>query len=226
MSNTTRIYNAVADFMSIRAQSREEFLETAQRYADAKGSRMYDNEMSKARKKREETVAAAQVIARQEIGEILESMAEKADRIKMQPPTVEQLRLLQMLSLREKLTEAELVGAANAMDGNAAALSLVDELAKKSGVVHIPFTSRLSVMAYDPLTARQAIRKLGDACFSIVDNTTGANKMRLQAAEYHKRLYGGDFDPDSFPQEAAFQSESDFYNQVGIPLTAFAAAVD
>lgn len=226
MSNTTRLYRAVAAFIQAREEAREEYLLMGRRYAAAKGSQMYVDEMSKARKKREETVSGAQVIARQEIRETINAMAEKADKIKMQPPTEEQLRILQLLSLKERPTTAELEGAANAMDGNAAALSLVDELAKKSGIVHVPFTSRLSVKAYDPLTARQAIQRLGNACYSIVDNTTGANSTALLCAENHQRLYGGSFDPDELPQEKAFEDESDFYNQLNIPLSAFSVAVD
>lgn len=226
MSNTTRLYRAVAAFIQAREEAREEYLLMGRRYAAAKGSQMYVDEMSKARKKREETVSGAQVIARQEIRETINAMAEKADKIKMQPPTEEQLRILQLLSMKEKLTTAELEGAANAMEGNATALSLVDELAKKSGVVHVPYASRLSVTAYDPQTARQAIKKLGEACYSIVDNTTGASRARLLAAEQHQRLYGGTFDPDEFPQEKGFEDETDFYNQMNIPLSAFSSAVD
>lgn len=226
MTNTTRLYRAVADFVQARGEAREEYLLMGRRYASAKGSQMYVDEMSKARKKREKTVSDAQFIARQEIRETLNAMAEKADKIKMKPPTEEQLRILQLLSMKEKLTTAELEGAANAMDGNATALSLVDELANKSGFVHVPYATRLSVTAYDPQTARQAIQRLGEACYSIIDNTTGANRTRLRLAEQHQKLYGGTVDPDELPQEQVFEDESDFYNQMNIPLSAFSSAVD
>lgn len=226
MTNTTRLYRAVADFVQARGEAREEYLLMGRRYASAKGSQMYVDEMSKARKKREKTVSDAQFIAQQEIRETLNAMAEKADKIKMKPPTEEQLRILQLLSMKEKLTTAELEGAANAMEGNATALSLVDELANKSGFVHVPYATRLSVTAYDPQTARQAIQRLGEACYSIIDNTTGANRTRLRLAEQHQKLYGGTVDPDEFPQEKGFEDETDFYNQMNIPLSAFSSAVD
>ena len=226
MSNTTSLYRAVAAYMLARSEAREEWQLMGRRYASAKGSQMYVDEMKKAREKRDKTVADAQFIARQEVRETLKAMAEKADKIKMQPPTEEQLRILQLLSMKEKLTEAELAGAANAMDGNAAALSLVDELARKSGIITTPFTSRLSVKAYDPLTARQTIQRLGDACYRIIDNTSGASRARLLAAENHQKMYGGTFDPYEFPEEKGFEDETDFYNQMNIPLSAFSSAVD
>ena len=79
---------------------------------------------------------------------------------------------------------------------------------------------------YDTQTANQAIEQLGEACYSIIDNTTGASSVRLLAAEQHRRVHGGTYDPDEFPQEKGFEDEIDFYNQMNIPLSAFSAAVD
>ena len=144
----------------------------------------------------------------------------------MQAPTEEQLRILQMLKMKEKLTEAECVGAANAMNGNAAALALVDELATKSGVLHTSYVRSLAVKTYDPATARQAIRELGATSYEIVSNETGAKKAALLAKQWHQKVHGSTFDPYELPQEEAFADEDDFYSQMNIPLHAFSAAVD
>lgn len=226
MSNTTSLYRTVAAFMQARSEAVEEYRLMTRRYAPARGSELHTNEMDKARKKRDKTISDAQFIAKQEIRETLKAMAEKAYKIKMQPPTEEQLRILQMLNLKERLTEAECIGAANAMDGNATALALVDELATKSGVVHIPFARSMAVKTYDPATARYAIKELAEACYEIVNNTTGASKVALLAKQRHQRQYGGTFDPYELPQEEPFKDESDFYEQMNIPLSAFSAAVD
>ena len=226
MSNTTALYRAIAAYMLTRSEAREEWQLMVRRYASAKGSQMYVDEMKKAREKMDKTVADAQFIARQEIREIIKAMAENADKIKMVPPTEEQIRILQLLSMKEKVTPAELEGAANAMNGNTTCLSLVDELARKSGVITTPFTSRLSVKSYDPQTARQTIKNLNDACQTIINNISGASRARLLAAEAHHRMYGGTFDPYEFPEEAGFADETDFYEKMGVPLSAFSAAVD
>ena len=226
MSNTTSLYRTVAAFMQARSEANEEYQLMTRRYASAKGSQMYTDEMDKARKKRDKTISDAQLVAKQEIRETLKAMAEKADQIKMQPPTEEQLRILQLLKMKEKLTEAEWSGAANAMDGNAAALALLDEMATKSGVVHVPFVRTLAVKSYSPDTARQTIKELGEACFEIVNNTSGASKPALLANQWHKHSFGGAFDPFELPQEKPFEDESDFYAQMNIPLSAFSAAVD
>ena len=226
MSNTTSLYRTVAAFMQARSEAIEEYQLMTRRYASAKGSQMYTDEMDKARKKRDKTISDAQLIAKQEIRETLKAMAEKADRIKMQPPTEEQLRILQLLKMKEKLTEAECSSAANAMDGNAAALALLDEMATKSGVVHVPFVRTLAVKTYSPGTARQTIKELGEACYSIINNTYGASRSALLAKEWHTRKYGGTFDPFELPQEEPFKNEDDFYERMSIPLSAFSAAVD
>lgn len=224
--NTTNLYRAVADFMTARSEAIEEYLLMIRRFASAKGSQMYIDEMDKAEKKRDKIISDAQAIARREIRETLQAMADKADRIQMQAPTEEQLRILQMLKMKEKLTEAECVGAANAMNGNAAALALVDELAAKSGVLHTSFVRSLAVKTYDPATARQAIRELGATCYEIVSNETGAKKAALLAKQWHQKVHGSTFDPYELPQEEAFADEDDFYSQMNIPLSAFSAAVD
>lgn len=224
--NTTNLYRAVADFMTARSEAVEEYLLMTRRYASAKGSQMYIDKMDEAAKKRDKAISNAQSIAKREIRETLLAMVDKADKIKMQPPTEEQLRILQMLNLKERVTEAECVGAANAMEGNATALALVDELATKSGVLHTSFARSLAVKIYDPATARQAIKELAEACYEIVNNTTGARKVALLTKQRHQRQYGGTFDPYELPQEEPFKDESDFYEQMNIPLSAFSSAVD
>lgn len=224
--NTTNLYRAVADFMTARSEAIEEYLLMTRRYASAKGSQMYIDKMDEAAKKRDKAISNAQSIAKREIRETLLAMVDKADKIKMQPPTAEQVRLLQLLKMKDRLTEAECIGAANAMDGNTACLALVDELATKSGVLHTSFARSLTVKTYDPATARLAIKELADACYDIVNNTTGASKVALLTKQRHQRQYGGTFDPYELPQEEPFKDESDFYEQMNIPLSAFSSAVD
>lgn len=226
MSHTSNLYHTVANFMQARSEAREEYQQAAQRYERARGSQMYSDEMEKARKKRDKTISDAQFIAKQEIRETLQAMAEKADKIKMQPPTEEQLRILQLLKMKEKLTEAECAGAANAMEGNAAALALLDEMARKSGVLHTSYADSLAVKTYSPETARMTIKKLGESCYSIVNNASGASKPALLAKEWHAARHGGEFDPFELPTEDPFKDEDDFYKQMNIPLSAFSAAVD
>ncbi len=224
--NTTNLYRTVADFMTARSEAIEEYRLMTRRYEAARGSKLYDDKMAEARKKRDKTISDAQFIAKQEIRETLLAMAEKADKIALQAPTAEQIRLLQLLKMKDRLTEAECTGAANAMNGNAACLALVDELARKSGVLHTSYVNSLAVKTYSPETARMTIKALGESCFDIVNNTTGASKPALLAKQWHQNVHGSTFDPYELPQEEAFADEDDFYSQMNIPLSAFSAAVD
>ena len=226
MTNTTSLYRTVAAFMLARSEAREEFLLPGRRYASAKGSQMFVDEMEKAKQKRDKAIADAQFIARQQIRTTLEAMAEKADKIKLMAPTEEQIRILTLLSMKEKVTAAELKGAANAMEGNAAALSLVDELARKNEIPHSSYATSPSVTVYDPQSARQTIKFLGEECYSIINNPSGASRARLIAAERNQRMYGIDFDPFDFPEAEGFKDELDFYEKMGVPLSAFSSAVD
>ena len=224
--NTTNLYRTIAAFMTARSEAIEEYRLMTRRYEAAKGSKLYSDKMDEARKKRDKTISDAQFIAKQEIRETLKAMAEKADKIALQAPTAEQIRLLQLLKMKDRLTEAECTGAANAMNGNAACLALVDELARKSGVLHTSYVNSLAVKTYSPETARMTIKALGESCFDIVNNTTGASKPALLAKQWHQNVHGSTFDPYELPQEEPFKDESDFYEQMNIPLSAFSSAVD
>lgn len=226
MTNTTALYRTVAAFMLARSEAREEYLLAVRRYASAKGSEMYVSEMSKAQQKRDKVIADAQFIARQEVRETLKAMEEKADKVKMLPPTEEQIRILQLLSMKEKVTASELKGAANAMEGNAAALALVDELARKNEIPHSSYATSPSVTVYDPQSARQTIKLLGEACYDIINNPSGASRARLIAAERNQRMCGIDFDPFDLPAAEGFKDELDFYEKMGVSLSAFSSAVD
>lgn len=226
MQNTTRLYEAINRFMMERSEAREEFLVMKRRYAKAAGSEYYTETMNEARKKRESRVDAAQAAARQEMAEIAQAMTEKADSIAMNPPTDEQLRILSLLKMRDKLTKGELDAAANGMKDNAAALAMLDELAAKNEIL----TTSYIRLAEGKLTADQsknAIRSILSSCNQIIENRTGANRAQAMQETYHAQIYGGNPDPDRFNQEPLFENEDSFYEKVSpVPLNLLSNAVD
>ena len=111
MSNTTELFDTIDRYMRIRADAREEYMLMERRYEKAKGSPYYTEQMSAARKKRTQTMEEAQAAARAEVKRILEDMCEQAKRISLQPPTQDMLNLLQMLKIKENITQADLDGA-------------------------------------------------------------------------------------------------------------------
>lgn len=212
MSNTSKVYGAVRDYMNTRASARQVFLNRKAELARAKGSQLYAKEMDKAKKKREETVSAARAAAEKTVNDALKNMTERADRIEAIAPDDNMVRILQVLALHEQCSQTDLNMAARAMHGNAVGLSLIGDLARRNGYGN---GAQYLNMCKD-LTASQAVeavRDLAAVCSAIFKNTSGANAARLLAAEAHQRAYGGTVDPDDMPQETGYASERDFYTR-------------
>ncbi len=229
LMNTTRLYNAIHNYQVARADARDAFIAKKRSLANAAGSRMYNEEIRKAWTEREEIVAAAQRIARAEMREIETAMMEKARMIPLDAPTDEMIRILQMLQMKEKTTMSELNAAANAMNGNASALRLLDEIARKTSsdtkVLFPSFTVK-AAKKYDSELAIDKIKEIFDLCANVINETTGANPVRLMGAQYHKNHYNAPFDPDDLPAAQVYQDESEFWKDLGVDECSFSNAVD
>lgn len=225
MTNTEGLYAAISEYTRTRAAARDEYLRAVSAIADAKGSKYYTDREQDAAAKRAATMDAAQAKARKSVAVWISDMEKSARNLKLTPPTQDQLNILQMLKLRDKLTEAELDQAANSMDGNGAMLALLNELALKHG-----YMGGYSRYASESLTIDQALellRNLDAVCASIIDNRSGANAVRLMGAEHNARLYGGEVNPDELPQEPGYSDEFDFYRRcVSVPYAVFSKAVN
>lgn len=114
---------------------RDKALERIQGY---KGKRA-DEEREQIAEEFESTIGAAQHEARSSFARILGDMRGKADEVGevMEPPSEEALRVLQMLSLRTSITQAEAESAARALEGNDAALQTLQELCTGRGGVRV-----------------------------------------------------------------------------------------
>ena len=226
MQNTTQLFETINRYMIARAEAREEFLLMKRRNEKAKGSQLYDEVMAEAKAKREKLVDAAQEAARREMAVIVRQMADKAGSVTMTPPTDEQLRILSLLKMREHVTAAELDSAANSMNGNGAALAVLDEIAHNHEILTTPY-SRLATAGLTVDQSKNAIRAIVNECNQIIDNRTGASRAQTMAEEIHARLYGGNPDPDTFNQEPLFENEEAFYEKVSpVPLSLLSRAVD
>ena len=225
MTNTEGLYAAISEYTRTRAAARDEYLRTVGAISDAVGSIYYTDREQEAAAKRAATMDAAQAKARKSVASWLSMMERSARNIKLVPPTQEQLNILQMLKMRDKLTEAELDQAANSMDGNGSMLALLNELAVRHG-----YMGGYGRYASESLTISQALellRNLDAVCAGIIDNRSGANAVRLMGAEHNARLYGGEVNPDELPQEQGYSDEFDFYRRcMSVPYGTFARAVN
>lgn len=217
MTNTEYLYNAMKRFTEARAAARETYLQTMKKYETAKGSPYYTEQKDKAMKVRNDAVEAAKAECVKTVDNALSLMRRTSGERPMKAPTEEQLRILQMLKMRKTVTPNELQAAANAMDGNGAALAVLNEIAHEQN--HTP--RNYTAMATDGLPAAaadEAITTLTKACKSILES--GVNRAARIAADHNARINGVKVDPDDLPQEKPYASERDFYERA-MPWTPF-----
>ncbi len=99
-----------------------------------KGSIGYTDEVKKAEAERDTEIKALQADSFGRFNSIIKGMRESAKSRALIPPTQEQLSVLQVLKMREKISRDELEQAARTLKGNAAALSVLEEIALKQDI--------------------------------------------------------------------------------------------
>lgn len=236
MTNTEYLYQAMKKYQTARSAARDDYMQTMKNLENAKGSVYYDEQREKAIKKRNDAVAAAQVECTKTVDNALAYMRSAISSRKMEAPTDDMLRILQMLSMRTSITKAELDTAANAMNGNSTALAVLEDLARKHEVLGVNYASMCN-NGLSPERATQTLREITKTLAHRINDTVGASRAAQLAAAYHERRYGSgtparDFestlassyhakkptgkpvDLDDLPQEAPYQSEQDFYSGI------------
>lgn len=104
-----------------------------------KGSAGYDEELKKAAQDRDAAIKELQGKAYARFADIIEGMKESARNRPLVAPTAEQMNLLQLMQMREKVTRDELEQAARTLKGNAAALSVLEEISLKHDIHSVGF---------------------------------------------------------------------------------------
>ena len=225
MTNTEYLYNAMKRFTDARTAARETYLQTMKKYETAKGSPYYTEQKDKAMKVRNDAVEAAKAECVNTVNNALSLMRKTSGARPMKAPTEEQLRILQMLKMRKTVTPNELQAAANAMDGNGAALAVLNEIAHEQNHTPRNYTA-MSTDGLPTAAADEAIKNLQQACTGILES--GVRRAARIAAEHNARINGVKVEPDDLPQEEPYSSERDFYERAmpWTPFDVFAKAVN
>lgn len=211
MNPTTWMYNAVKTFTDTRTAAVEAYQKRMKELTDMKGSKYFIDEKAKAVKARDMAIEQARLECRKSLSGTFKTMRENNSKRGLKPPTEEQLRTLQMLQMREHITETELQAAANAMNGNGSALQIIHEIARKHGITGIDYRSEANDFSIQQ--ASEQIDQLAAACNRILE--TGARRAAYLGAKKSHEWHGTDFDEYALPQEEPFKSENDFALRMG-----------
>lgn len=219
MSISYTLFDAIRSFDNVRRENREEFLKTRRNLERFKGSSGYTDDLKKAKQKRKSANDLARENARKKINECLKQMKDNASKVAFNPPTPEQVAILQVLSMKSTVTRAELDRAAQSMNGNSLALSALNDIASKHYYVGNPDETKQSHNNFMLLSTDLSgeatdgyISSISKYCSDIL--RSGATSGALNGAIFNKNAHGIDYDEDDLPQRGELVSERQFYGCV------------
>ena len=227
MKNTERLLQKVMDFQNERTNVLSEYERRMTALESAKGSKFYDDEKEKAINKRDVAMKKLKNDFFTATDSIMNDMLKVNNSRTVEPPSTEEMNLIQALMMREKVSDAEIDQVANTLK-TPLALSILQEVAVSNGYIkHInsPIDKELSVEKVNEM-----MKGLSHGLKDFAEYDT--RKAARLAQEHRANLYGlVDADKAPLPKRDKIINIEGFYSQVMPYLQrdqrkAFANAVD
>lgn len=133
MKNTDLFYSLAKEYQDKRRQKMQSFENRSEQLSQMRGNRYFDAEMTKATNEKDAALTSLKREYSEHFGAVLSSMDKANRQRKLTPPTEEELRLISLLKMKDKLTEQELDAAANMLKGNSTCLAVLTKIAHKQG---------------------------------------------------------------------------------------------
>lgn len=135
IKNTEAFYTRAKQYQDKRSQMVSDYekkLESMKRY---EGSSGYQEDLKKIQKEHNEALTALQGEYRQSLRTILKGMDEALSRRKINAPTNDQLNLIHLLKMRDKVSVEELDRVAEMVKDNGIAMGVIQEVARNNGIM-------------------------------------------------------------------------------------------
>lgn len=189
MTNTERYFNSIKCFRKDLSDLNAKYAPEYERLERFKDSASYASSKKSVDERREEELSAL----RREYNDRLKSAVDAMEKTYMEKPTSaptqEQLSVLQTLKLRDRVSRDELKKAANNVRGCPAAERVLEEIARKNGVI-LGLEQELS----NDAVRRQlySLRRSGEHLVSHLD---APNSRRAHTANADWDMFRTDIDP-------------------------------
>lgn len=227
ISNTDLFYNRAKEYQDKRKDIVDTYEKRAAQLEDARGSKYFDDEMKKATETRDSALSALKGEYAEYFRISLDAMAKANGSRGMTPPTDEELRLVQLLKMKDSVTEQELDAAANTLKGNTTCLAILTEIAHKQGFLR-GYMSYSDSKEMPTDTAADTVKGLHSSIREFMEYDTP--RAARVARQHHEQLYGAVPDAPALPKRPLFDSKTECYKELaglsGDALTAFCKAVD
>lgn len=225
--NTDDFYRSAKEYQDKRAGIIADYERTMKEIEDMRGSQRFETESKRARETKE---AKIKELKAQYIGSLtksLQAMEEANGKRELTPPTADELRLIQLLKLKEQPTEKELAAAAQTLKNNALCLAVLNDIGRAQGYMK-NYTSYSTEKEMGITDAENIINNLKSNLQDFLDYDT--SKAGRIAAQHHADLYGTTGTEKPIPKRATFTTKSECFSELahigGDVLETFFAAVD
>lgn len=228
ISNTEAFYRRARDYQTARKKVMDAYeARIADLEANHKGSKYYEEQVPIAEETKDTQLKALKEDCGDALRLLFDSMKKANDTRPLQPPTEEELRTLQLLKLKEKVTEEELTRAAHTLKGNEACLSVLTDIGHKQGII-TDFSRYADSSIMSTQTVNNHINTLESETADFLQFDTSRAARIAQA--HHDTMYGTPEDAPALPKRAIFDGKAEcfklFAGLEGKELQAFCDAVD
>ena len=225
IKNTEAFYTRARQFQDKRAQlvsDYEKKLESLKKYEGSKG---YQEDLEKLQKAHSEDLKALQDEYRASLRTILKGMDEALSRRKVNPPTNDQLNLIHLLKMRDKVSREELDRVAEMVKDNGIAMGVIQEVARANGIMK-NYESMCSEMSSS--YAQKVINGISDGLEDWLQHDT--KRAGRLAQKYQAERWGVPEDEGALPKRPLFEDMDGCYSELaGLDhdgLQLFSEAVD
>lgn len=205
------LYEDALHFQNERKEVMDAYEKTIADLQDKKGSTYYTKTLAVAKSTRDNALKELRAKYGEYINNDLKRMQETNNKRGTAAPTDDELRTLNALKMREHITESELSLIANSVKHNALALSVVQEVANKNGILR-NYSARYDGKEMPPEYVNDDISGLTNELKEFLQYDT-RHAARL-AAEYNARHAGVPV-PENLPKRNLFTTKEQFYADIG-----------
>ena len=200
--NSDRFYEVSLNFQNQRKLTVDKFESRMRELEKAKGSKYFDEQSQAAIEEKNSKLKALQSSYQAQVKDIFADMRKVNNSRKMQPPTEQQLAILNGLKLREHLSYDDIITAANSLCDNRFCLSVLNEIAHKNNVIGC---NVMSFAKSDSFTIGEVENIISNAEKSIkdfveYDTADSVRRIASQRAEHYGNSY-------TLPKRPLFESK-------------------
>lgn len=227
MNNTNVFFALMKKYQDDRNEIISSYETRVKQLEPTRGSVYFTDEMKKAEDEKDAALKQLKGEFWDYISKPLYEMRITNKNRGMTPPTEEELRLVQLLKMKENTNEAELRAAANTLKHNATCLSILAEIARKNNI-YVNFITFADSKELPVDAAETYINSLTEATKDFIEyDTTRASRV---ARKYHENIYGVDINAPALPKRRIFETKEECFEEFiglsGDAYTAFIEAVD